>query len=89
MDRSPTPEKPKRGPPKRARIATQSTTVKDDAKERKNAEEEEDNVDIGVLLGKLVAVQLRQVSHVNALQRAYPHNHYCPFFLACLRCSQA
>jgi len=52
MDRSPTPEKPKRAPPKRARIATQSTTVKDDGKERKNAEEEEDNVDIGVLLGK-------------------------------------
>ena len=52
MDRSPTPERLKRGPPKRARIAnTQSATNKDDTKAGRSSEEEEDNVDIGVLLG--------------------------------------
>ena len=53
MDRSPTPERPKRAPPKRARVAhAQNTVSKDDAKAKKNSEE--DHIDIGVLLGKLV-----------------------------------
>jgi hypothetical protein len=89
MDRSPTPEKPKRAPPKRARIATtQNTTVKDDIKERKSLEDEED-VDIGVLLGTLVSARFGQVYHLNSLQRAYPPNHFCPSFPACSRCNQA
>jgi hypothetical protein len=54
MDRSPTPEKVKRGPPKRARIVyTQDTTPKDDTKDRKTPEEEDETVDIGVLLASL------------------------------------
>ena len=88
MDRSPTPERPRRGPPKRARIVTtQSSTVKDGTKERKN-QEEEDNVDIGVLLGKPISSHLGGVSHVNSLQQAYPPNRFCPFFLVYLRCNQ-
>ena len=62
MDRSPTPERPKRAPPKRARVAhAQNTVSKDDAKAKKNSEE--DHIDIGVLLGKLVNSFLSPADH--------------------------
>lgn len=53
MDRSPTPERPKRSAPKRARIAPADTGTKEQSsvKENKVSSAEEDEVDIGVLLG--------------------------------------
>ena len=54
MDRSPTPERPKRGPPKRLRVAAAETSAKgsdkdsSDSKENKSPSSE---VDVGVLLG--------------------------------------
>nr|GAT44115.1 predicted protein [Mycena chlorophos] len=57
MDRSPTPERPKRAPPKRARVALE--TVKDDAKENKAPTPAEDNqVDVGMLLASLPSQSL-------------------------------
>lgn len=53
MDRSPTPERPKRAAPKRARIAPADVGTKEQtpAKENKPSTSEEDEVDVGVLLG--------------------------------------
>lgn len=53
MDRSPTPERPKRAAPKRARIAPADAGTKEQvsAKENKPPSSEEDEVDVGVLLG--------------------------------------
>jgi len=50
MDRSPTPERPKRAAPKRARIVP---GAKEQAatKENKSLPSEEDEMDVGVLLG--------------------------------------
>ena len=54
MDRSPTPERPKRAAPKRARVAPSQEAAGKDAKEnRAPGTSEEDDVDVGVLLGKL------------------------------------
>jgi len=54
MDRSPTPERPKKGPPKRARVMNVvETRSKDKSKENKPPEDGDDgNVDVGVLLGE-------------------------------------
>ncbi|PPQ62750.1 hypothetical protein CVT24_000444 [Panaeolus cyanescens] len=54
MDRSPTPERPKRGPPKRVRMLhPQDATLKDESSSKKGSESENDpDVDIGVLLGR-------------------------------------
>lgn len=55
MDRSPTPERPKRTAPKRPRTTTLITNVKDrdNTKENKPPTTSDDNdVDVGVLLGK-------------------------------------
>ena len=62
MDRSPTPERAKRAAPKRARVANaQYTMSKDDAKGRKHSEE--DHIDIGVLLGKMIALSSPQITN--------------------------
>lgn len=54
MDRSPTPERPKKAPPKRARITnSEETYCKEKGKENKPPEGDDDNdVDVGVLLGE-------------------------------------
>lgn len=52
MDRSPTPERPKRGPPKRARVVNVAEAGdKEKNKENKPAGSG-DEVDVGVLLGE-------------------------------------
>ena len=53
MDRSPTPERPKHSAPKRAKLAPTNSSSKDDqdAKENK-APNNDDDVDVGVLLGE-------------------------------------
>jgi len=55
MDRSPTPERPKRAAPKRARIVNAiDSGAKDECNEKENkspGSTAEDDVDIGVLLG--------------------------------------
>jgi hypothetical protein len=53
MDRSPTPERPKRAAPKRARVVDAGTKedLKKGGKESK-AKSEADEVDVGVLLGE-------------------------------------
>lgn len=57
MDRSPTPERPKRAAPKRARTTPAVVTLgkgdpngKDD---KSPAQNEDDDVDVGVLLGEM------------------------------------
>ena len=50
MDRSPTPERPKRSAPKRVKVAPTNSSSKD-AKENK-APNNDDDVDVGVLLGE-------------------------------------
>lgn len=55
MDRSPTPERPKRAPPKRLRIAATEATVKGsdkDTSDGKQTEQASSDVDVGVLLGQ-------------------------------------
>lgn len=54
MDRSPTPERPKKAPPKRARVMNAvETGRKEKSKENKPPGDEDDgNVDVGVLLGQ-------------------------------------
>jgi hypothetical protein len=57
MDRSPTPERPKRAPPKRARVAPPETPSKDDKTKKENKAPgtgDDNDVDVGVLLGGLV-----------------------------------
>jgi hypothetical protein len=55
MDRSPTPERPKRAAPKRARmVPTNSATDKENpgsSENKSNASQSQDEVDVGVLLG--------------------------------------
>ncbi|KAF9568474.1 hypothetical protein CPC08DRAFT_654735 [Agrocybe pediades] len=56
MDRSPTPpERPKRAPPKRARIMNQqgTTSSKDGAADKGSKSSSDDDVDVGVLLASL------------------------------------
>ncbi|KAF8527889.1 hypothetical protein BU17DRAFT_38594 [Hysterangium stoloniferum] len=56
MDRSPTPERPKRGPPKRLRIAAAETSAKGvtkDASDRKESKPPSSDIDVGVLLASL------------------------------------
>jgi len=51
MDRSPTPERPKRSAPKRAKLV-QPTDAKDDSHTKESKQRnEEDDVDVGILLG--------------------------------------
>ena len=54
MDRSPTPERPKRAAPKRAKIAPATPPSKDGqvSKENKSPNNDDDDVDVGVLLGE-------------------------------------
>ncbi|KZT05848.1 uncharacterized protein LAESUDRAFT_701194 [Laetiporus sulphureus 93-53] len=57
MDRSPTPERPKRAAPKRARTTSALATIRNDEKGRKDGKTSSDNdesdVDVGVLLASL------------------------------------
>ncbi|KAL4070876.1 hypothetical protein J3A83DRAFT_4246073 [Scleroderma citrinum] len=70
MDRSPTPERPKRSAPKRAKVV-QPTDSKDDshAKDSKQRNEEDD-VDVGVLLASLPPQSLLPL--LNAMISAQP-----------------
>lgn len=56
MDRSPTPERPKRAPPKRARVAhIPDPSSKDEATTKENkapGSTEENEIDVGLLLGR-------------------------------------
>ena len=55
MDRSPTPERPKRAAPKRARTTIPITHTSKEgkgSKENKESGSEDSDVDVGVLLGK-------------------------------------
>ncbi|KAF5356179.1 hypothetical protein D9756_004138 [Leucocoprinus leucothites] len=72
MDRSPTPERPKRAPPKRARIAPPDSATKEQAaaKENKPPALEEDEVDVGVLLASLPTQALLPL--LTSLLKAHP-----------------
>lgn len=52
MDRSPTPERVKRGQPKRVRVNPVAVKEEKTAKENKAPESEDSDVDIGLLLGE-------------------------------------
>lgn len=60
MDRSPTPERPKRAPPKRARVmnATDSGNKEKSKESKPSGSEEDGDVDVGVLLGELIGQTL-------------------------------
>ena len=53
MDRSPTPERPKRAVPKRMRTTPGVITVAKEGKEEQKSGDEAHDVDVGVLLGML------------------------------------
>lgn len=58
MDRSPTPERPRRAPPKRLRVTTIETAVKSlerDGASGKGNKAPSNDVDVGVLLGSCLA----------------------------------
>ena len=68
MDRSPTPERPKRAVPKRARITPTALSGKDEKgskAQRSSPSSDENDVDVGVLLGELS--ELRQWSSTHSL----------------------
>ncbi|KAE9408178.1 hypothetical protein BT96DRAFT_914139 [Gymnopus androsaceus JB14] len=71
MDRSPTPERPKRGPPKRLRTAPSSDSVtKEDNSSRESRAREDKDVDIGVLLATLPPQSLLPI--LTSLIKAHP-----------------
>ncbi|KAJ3572528.1 hypothetical protein NP233_g3031 [Leucocoprinus birnbaumii] len=72
MDRSPTPERPKRAAPKRARISPTDSGAKEQtaAKENKPPPSEEDEVDVGVLLASLPTQALLPL--LTSLLKAHP-----------------
>lgn len=63
MDRSPTPERVKRAPPKRARVmnATEMGNKEKSKENKPPGSNEEDEVDVGVLLGKLPMILISQL----------------------------
>ncbi|KIJ21824.1 hypothetical protein PAXINDRAFT_165201 [Paxillus involutus ATCC 200175] len=70
MDRSPTPERPKRGPPKRAKVVLHGDPKDDQScKENKSLEADSD-VDVGVLLASLPPQSLLPL--LNSLISAQP-----------------
>ncbi|KAI0080322.1 hypothetical protein K474DRAFT_1590181 [Panus rudis PR-1116 ss-1] len=71
MDRSPTPERPKRAAPKRARTSPAVATVQKDAKNEKgDSTAESTDVDVGVLLANLPPQSLLPL--LNSLLTAQP-----------------
>jgi hypothetical protein len=61
MDRSPTPERPKRSVPKRARVTSpDGEEARGDATKEAKAQKADD-VDVGVLLGELKSLALFQI----------------------------
>ncbi|KXN83844.1 Tethering factor for nuclear proteasome STS1 [Leucoagaricus sp. SymC.cos] len=72
MDRSPTPERPKRSAPKRAKLAPADNGTKEQAatKENKPPSSEEDEVDVGVLLASLPTQALLPL--LTSLLKAHP-----------------
>lgn len=81
MDRSPTP--PKRPAHKRARVTSPpASTSKDDAKEKK----EEDNVDIGVLLGSESLCAVETVAYISvSLLASLPPQSLLPILTGLLK----
>ncbi|KAM6498030.1 hypothetical protein JOM56_005978 [Amanita muscaria] len=72
MDRSPTPERPKRAAPKRAKLAPPTSSSKDgqQSKENKSPNHDDDDIDVGVLLATLPTQSLLPL--LNALLKAQP-----------------
>ncbi|KAF8632579.1 hypothetical protein AX15_001787 [Amanita polypyramis BW_CC] len=71
MDRSPTPERPKRAAPKRPRVAPANGSSKDDQDTKENkVRNNDDDVDVGVLLASLPSQSLLPL--LNALLKAQP-----------------
>lgn len=65
MDRSPTPERPKRGPPKRLRVAATEASAKGSDKDSSDGKENKppsSEVDVGVLLGQYDVYYLSPLS---------------------------
>ena len=82
MERSPTPERPKRAPPKRARrVDPSSSNGSQNNRDSKDGGSSDNEVDIGVLLG-MFNLQLVFMSTSNQIyaQPHYPHNP-CSQFL--------
>ncbi|KAF8640909.1 hypothetical protein AX17_000557 [Amanita inopinata Kibby_2008] len=72
MDRSPTPERPKRAAPKRAKTAPSAVTSKDgsESKENKPPSDDDSDVDVGVLLASLPSQSLLPL--LTALLKSQP-----------------
>lgn len=70
MDRSPTPERPKRAPPKRLRVVNTDESGKENPREphdHKTSKVAHSDVDVGVLLGKDRMLSLIPLSNINIL----------------------
>ncbi len=92
MDRSPTPERPKRGAPKRARVAPTNPSSKDDqdAKENK-APNNYDDVDVGVLLGEDFSQSwdIQPHNYISPLSASLPSQSLLPLLNALLKAQPA
>ena len=68
MDRSPTPERPKRGPPKRLRVAATEASARGNDKDSSDGKENKpppSDVDVGILLGQNDAIVFRSFNVLN------------------------
>ncbi|KAK2461984.1 hypothetical protein APHAL10511_006447 [Amanita phalloides] len=70
MDRSPTPERPKRSAPKRLRLAHTNSPSKGDQDGKGSKASDSDDIDVGVLLASLPSQSLLPL--LNALLKAQP-----------------
>ena len=89
MDRSPTPERPKRGPPKRLRVAATETSAKGsdkDSSDGKDNRPPSSEVDVGVLLGQSLRPVILCCSPRTKLDVAsLPQQSLLPLLMALLR----
>lgn len=79
MDRSPTPERPKRGPPKRARVMNVSEAGDKDKSKENKPPGGGDEVDVGVLLGESINSDDRITQIYLVLQRACHPSRCCHY----------
>ena len=88
MDRSPTPERPKRGAPKRLRVAVVAeASAKGNDKEPGDGKENKppsEDVDVGVLLGQS-SIRIAHPSDMSAFIASLPQQSLLPLMMALLR----
>lgn len=87
MDRSPTPERPKRAAPKRARTTPAITNVKDRDNSKENkppAQSDGNDVDVGVLLGAFCLSHFRKTNVHSCITASLPSQSLLPLLTSLL-----